>query len=109
MEASSRGGQNPPLGRWVRIHRVELGPSERSPSVPEDTAAVPFEAWINGWLLGDARLGEQVRITTVTGRAVEGELIEENPGYWHTFGSPPQPLQRASGNASTLLSSRAEQ
>jgi hypothetical protein len=64
---------------------------------------------MNGWLLGDALLGEQVRITTVTGRVVEGELIGEKPGYWHTFGSPPQPLQRASRNASALLTSRAEQ
>jgi hypothetical protein len=89
------GGSAVPAGVWVRIHRVELAPSERAPGVPEDTAAVPFESWINGWLVEDTPLGSRTRIRTATGRVVEGELIEVAPGYHHSFGSPPSALQRA--------------
>ena len=69
-------------GRWARIHRVELGPSERAPGIPADTAAVPFESWINGW------------------------LVEANPGYHHSFGSPPPALRRAGERAFELLFGR---
>jgi hypothetical protein len=98
-----RGESGGAEGRWVRIHRVELEPAERSPSVPEDTAAVPFELWINGWLHRDAQLGERVRIRTMSGRTEEGTLVELDPGYWHTFGSPPEPLRRAGGRAFELI------
>jgi 2-amino-4-ketopentanoate thiolase alpha subunit len=95
-------------GRWVRIHRVELEPTDRSPSVPEDTAAVPFELWINGWLHQEAQLGERVRIETLSGREEEGTLVEVDPGYWHTFGSPPEPLRRAGTRAFALVREAGE-
>jgi 2-amino-4-ketopentanoate thiolase alpha subunit len=83
-----------PSGRWVRIHRVELAPSDRSDGLPPDTASVPFETWINGWLLEDADLGDRAAIRTATGRLVEGQLVEADPGYDHSFGAPPPALQR---------------
>ena len=92
-----------PRGRWARIHRLELAPSERAPGIPADTAAVPFETWINGWLVEDAALGERSQVRTPTGRIVEGVLVEANPGYQHSFGSPPPPLQHAGGRAFELL------
>lgn len=89
-------------GSWARIHRIELAPAERAREVPNDTAAVPFETWINGWLQDDAEIGGRARISTLTGRVVEGELVEADPGYTHSFGSPPRPLQRAGERARAL-------
>jgi hypothetical protein len=97
------GGPPVTAGLWVRIHRVELAPSERAAAIPEDTAQVPFESWINGWLVEDAAIGSRTRIRTATGRLVEGELAEVEPGYHHSFGSPPSALQRAGGGARRIL------
>jgi 2-amino-4-ketopentanoate thiolase alpha subunit len=93
------GGRAVPRGQWARIHRVELAPSERASDIPEDTAAVPFETWINGWLVDEASLGEPVRLRTPAGRVVEGVLVEVAPGYTHSFGSPPSALQLAGARA----------
>ncbi len=90
-------------GCWVRIHRAELAPSERSAAVPEDTASVPLETWINGWLVDDAQIGDRVTIRTATGRHVEGQLVESNPAYAHSFGSPPPALQHVGDRARSLL------
>jgi 2-amino-4-ketopentanoate thiolase alpha subunit len=95
----SSGGRTVPRGQWGRIHRIELTPSERAAGIPADTAAVPFESWINGWLLDDAALGDLVRLRTPTGRVVEGVLVEADPGYTHSFGSPPPALQLAGTRA----------
>ena len=92
------------MGCRVRVHRVELAPHERSPLVPEDTARVPFESWVNGWLLDDGvRLGEQARVRTAAGRIVHGTLLELDPGYTHTFGAPPPGLLAASERARSLV------
>ena len=88
-----------PRGRWGRIHRIELASSERAPGIPADTAGVPFETWINGWLVDDATIGERCRLKTPTGRIVEGVLVEVDPGYHHSFGSPPPALIHAGGRA----------
>jgi 2-amino-4-ketopentanoate thiolase alpha subunit len=95
-----------PRGRWARIHRLELAPSERAPGIPADTAAVPFETWINGWLVDGAAIGERAQVRTPTGRIVEGVLVEADPGYHHSFGSPSPPLQSAGVKAFELLFGR---
>jgi 2-amino-4-ketopentanoate thiolase alpha subunit len=95
-----------PSGRWARIHRLELSPSERAPGIPADTASVPFETWINGWLVDDTAIGELCRLKTPSGRIVEGVLVEADPGYHHSFGSPPAALQHAGGRAFELLFGR---
>lgn len=95
--------------RWVRIHRLELAPSERAGALPADTAALPFETWINGWLVEAAALGERARIRTPTGRIVEGVLVEADPGYSHSFGFPPPALQRAGERARAALSREARE
>jgi 2-amino-4-ketopentanoate thiolase alpha subunit len=102
MESGSRL----PPGRWVRVHRFELAASERAGGIPADTASLPFETWVNGWLAEEAALGERARIRTPTGRLVEGELVEIDPGYTHSFGSPPPALQRAGDRARELLFGR---
>lgn len=82
---------------------MELSPAERAPGLPPDTAAVPFESWINGWLVEPAEIGARARIRTPTGRIVEGELVEADPGYSHSFGAPPPALQQAGDRARELL------
>lgn len=73
-------------GDWVRIHNVVLKPDERAPQVPEDTKKVPLEMWVKGFILKDAKIGEEVEIETITCRKVVGKLIEINPTYSHDFG-----------------------
>ena len=92
-----------PAGTWVRIHRVELAPPERAPAIPDETAAVAFESWVNGRLVDDSAIGSRTRIRTTTGRLVEGDLVEVSPGYRHTFGSPPASLLRAGERAREIL------
>jgi hypothetical protein len=102
------GGRAVPRGQWARVHSVELAASERASDIPPDTAAVPFETWINGWLVEDAELGEQARVRTPAGRLVEGVLVEVAPGYTHSFGSPPPPLQAAGTRAWARLFGREQ-
>ena len=73
-------------GQWARIHKIILQPSERAPQVPDDTKKVPLEMWDKGFLNADAKIGDEVTITTVTGREETGTLIEVNPRYDHDFG-----------------------
>ena len=73
-------------GEWVRIHKIILKPSERAPQVPDDTKKVPLEMWVKGFLDSDADMGDEVNITTVTGRKETGTLIEVNPYYEHSYG-----------------------
>ena len=76
-------------GQWVKIYNIILNPSERAPTVPEDTKKVPLEMWLNGFLDQDeAKLGEEVRIKTFIGRTVKGTLDEIEPTYDHSFGKP---------------------
>lgn len=75
-------------GTWVEIHSIVLKPEERSPKVPEDTKKIPLEMKARGFLNDDAKMGEQVKITTLAGRELEGELVEIDPGFTHTFGPP---------------------
>jgi hypothetical protein len=103
------GGRAVPRGQWARVHRVELAASERASGIPADTAAVPFETWINGWLVDDVELGDEVRLRTPTGRVVEGVLVEVAPGYTHSFGSPPPALQVAGRGAWARLFGREPQ
>jgi hypothetical protein len=75
-------------GTWVEVRQVLLRPGERSPDVPPETQAVPYVARIKGFLLHDATIGQEVRIRTVIGRTVVGELLSVNPPFEHGFGSP---------------------
>ena len=71
---------------WVRIHSKVLEPSERAPRLPEETRRVPLEMWVKGFLEDDAEIGDEVVVTTLTGRTVRGTLIEKNPYYQHDYG-----------------------
>jgi hypothetical protein len=75
-------------GTWVEVHRVVLRAGERAPQVPPDTQRVPLELLARGWLDAPAELGDEVTVTTATGRHVPGTLVAVEPGYDHTFGPP---------------------
>lgn len=73
-------------GDWVIVHNIVLNPSQRAPQVPEDTKLHPLEMWVKGFIDEDANIGDLVKIKTITGRVVEGKLIEVNPYYTHDYG-----------------------
>lgn len=75
-------------GSWVQIHRVVLPPGERAPQVPEETQRVPLELLAKGFLLGEARMGDEVTIRTIIDRELTGTLVAVNPCYDHDFGAP---------------------
>jgi hypothetical protein len=76
-------------GQFVKIHNIILESSQRASTVPEDTKKVPFEMWINGFLVNEeASFGDVIKIKTVVGRSVEGTLVDCHPKYEHTFGKP---------------------
>jgi hypothetical protein len=79
---------------WVEVEYVLLEPGDRSPSLPEDTAAQPLLVWVKGFAKGPAAVGEELTIETVTGRIVTGRLTTTTPGYYHTFGDPIPELVR---------------
>ena len=84
-------------GDLVQIHLVVLRPEERTANVPDCTKAVPYEAWVKGFLLdASAGIGDPVRIRTFAGRELQGDLAVVNPAYDHSFGKPPVELIRAS-------------
>ena len=75
-------------GDWVRVYKVVLRAEERSPNLPEDTKKVPMEMWDKGFLLEDeALIGEQVKVETIIGREIEGQLVEINPHYEINYGN----------------------
>lgn len=71
---------------WVQITKTILQPTERAKHLPEPTQQVPFVMWIKGFLLEDAKIGDEVQIKTLTGRKESGILICQNPSYMHTYG-----------------------
>lgn len=72
---------------WVQIHSIVLPASQRAPQVPDDTKQVPLETWVKGYLLNEkAEIGDEVDVTTVTGRTEHGTLVQVNPTYSHSFG-----------------------
>ena len=75
-------------GDWVEVEYLLLAPADRSANLPEDTAAQPLRAWVKGFAQSAAAAGEELVVTTMTGRSVTGVLTQVNPGYTHTFGRP---------------------
>ncbi len=76
-------------GQWVEVERVLLESADRAENLPEDTAVQPLRVWVKGFAHAEAALGEECEVETMTGRTVSGRLAAVNPGYAHTFGSPP--------------------
>lgn len=73
-------------GTWVEIEEVVLTPEERSNSIPEETKKTPLMVWIRGNCLSDCNIGDIVKVKTLTGRILQGKVVEEKPGYDYGFG-----------------------
>lgn len=74
-------------GTWVEIERILLAPEDRSPALPEETRTKPYVLRMSGFLVGEARLGDEVTITSLIGHEHTGTLRLVNPSYEHTFGT----------------------
>lgn len=89
---------DPPSGRrggWAELRFTLLAPGERAPGLPPDTAGVPYEARVHGFLEQEARIGEPAAVRTLAGRRVEGVLQRLAPAAGHSFGEPVQELVEA--------------
>jgi hypothetical protein len=75
-------------GDWVEVECKLLDPADRSKNLPPDTAAQPLMMWVKGFAEGDAGLGDELTVETMTGRRVTGVLSAVNPGYFITYGNP---------------------
>ena len=91
-------------GDWVQIHKIVLTPEQRTGRIPEDTKRVPLESWNKGYLAADAEIGDEVTVTTITGRKVSGELVAVNPIYCYSFGETFIPeLQQVGAQARNIV------
>jgi 2-amino-4-ketopentanoate thiolase alpha subunit len=75
-------------GDWVEVECKLLDPADRSKNLPPETAEKPLMMWVKGFAAGEAALGEELTIETITGRRVTGALSAVNPGYYITYGDP---------------------
>ncbi|MGR9115108.1 MAG: 2-amino-4-oxopentanoate thiolase subunit OrtA [Gammaproteobacteria bacterium] len=91
---------------WVEIHDIVLEAGERAPQVPEDTAKIPYEMRIKGFLAEPASLGEAAEIITAAGRRLRGRLAAVNPAYEHGFGPPIPELSTIGPELRRLLEQR---
>ena len=74
-------------GTWVEIEQIVLTPEQRAPTLPEDTARVPYVLLVSGFLVEPAELGGPARVRTLIGRELSGTLKTVNPSYRHSFGN----------------------
>lgn len=81
-------GEKISAGSWVEIRRTVLEAGNRAPQVPEDTAEVPLEMRIKGYLTSPAEKGKEAEIETVLGHKYEGILHDPEPSYEHVYGPP---------------------
>ncbi len=79
-------------GQWVEVERVLLEPADRAANLPEETAGKPLLVWVKGFACGEATLGEECEVETMTGRVVRGRVSDLDPAYTHTFGSQPREI-----------------
>jgi hypothetical protein len=93
-------------GTWVEIRAIVLPAGERAPQVPADTAAVPLEMRVKGFLSAPAALGDTAEILTRAGRRLTGTLTEANPAYTHSFGPPIPELSTIGEQVRDMLRAR---
>jgi len=75
-------------GTRVALRQRLLEPHERAPSLPADSAALPYEALVRGILIEPGELGAQATVRTAAGRMLSGQLEVVEPADTHTFGQP---------------------
>ena len=55
-------------GDWVEVECKLLDPADRATNLPPETAEKPLMMWVKGFALGEAALGEDLTVETMTGR-----------------------------------------
>ena len=95
-------------GTWVEIESIVLEADERAPQVPEDTARLPLEMRVKGFLVSAGVMGENVEIETVAGRKLQGTLVKINPSYTHGFGAPIPELWAIGAEVRAILHKRSD-
>jgi hypothetical protein len=83
------------MGDWVEIAAVVLEPHERAPNLPKDTSRVPYTLKVRGFAATEAGMGEEILITTVTGRQHRGKLEQINPAFRPDYGESIPEIIRA--------------
>lgn len=96
-------------GQWVEIRQVVLPAGQRAPQVPEETQRVPLEMRIKGFIESDAEIGDEVTITTVIGRKLQGALLAVEPSYRHNFGEHVRELNTIGVELRALLQKAREE
>lgn len=74
-------------GTWVQVYRVALAPAERAPGIPDETARLPYECWVKGFLIQPAALGSEATVKTLAGRRVTGTMVAVHLAHTHSFGA----------------------
>jgi hypothetical protein len=92
-----------PAGAWVQVYRIALTPDQRAPNLPPDTATLPYETWVKGFLVEPACVGEQATVRTMAGRLLAGRLLGVDQGYCHSFGKPIPELLRIGPSLREML------
>lgn len=64
---------------------------------------------VKGFLEKDARIGDEVPITTAAGRDVTGKLVAVNPAYTHGFGEPIEELMTIGRQVRGIIARRRKQ
>ena len=91
------------MGTWVEIRSFVLQAGDRAPQVPEDTQKVPLEMRVKGFLIAPGAVGKEAEVITLAGRRLAGILVEVNPSYTHSFGSPVPELSGIGNEVRALL------
>jgi hypothetical protein len=73
-------------GTWVEVEETVLTPVDRATNIPDETKKTPLKSWTRGKCLSDCELGEHVQVETNIGRIATGEVVDLEPGYYHTYG-----------------------
>jgi hypothetical protein len=87
----------------VQVRYTLLEPGERAGELPAETRLVPYVVLVKGLLQQAASIGDEVLVTTASGRTIRGELVEIDPADTHTFGRPVAGLVAMSAAISRLL------
>ncbi|MCL2397554.1 MAG: 2-amino-4-oxopentanoate thiolase subunit OrtA [Defluviitaleaceae bacterium] len=74
-------------GTWVSVRSTILKAGERAANIPADTAAVPLDMWVKGYLEADCAMGGQATVRTATGRLEAGILEEVEPSTTVDYGN----------------------
>jgi hypothetical protein len=91
-------------GDWVQIYQVILPVGERAPQVPSETAGVPLEMWVKGFLVEmQAQVGTDVTIRSLAGRLLQGQLVAVKPHYEVNYGHPQPELLTIGAELKAIL------